>query len=36
MEYKNSEINQVSGSEDRIVNTGSKVDLNNLIKRVKE
>ena len=36
MEYKNSEINQASGSEDRIVNTGSKVDLNNLIKRVKE
>ncbi len=36
MEYKNSEINQVSGSEDRTVNTGSKVDLNNLIKRVKE
>ena len=36
MEYKNSEINQVSGSEDRIVNTGSKVDLSNLIKRVKE
>ena len=36
MEYKNSEINQVSGSEDRIVNTGSKVHLNNLIKRVKE
>ena len=36
MEYKNSEINQVSGSEDRIVNTGTKVDLNNLIKRVKE
>lgn len=36
MEYKNSEINQVSGSEDKIVNTGSKVDLNNLIKRVKE
>tara|TARA_B100002051_G_scaffold195714_1_gene185583 strand:+ start:37 stop:234 length:198 start_codon:yes stop_codon:yes gene_type:complete len=36
MEYKNSEINQESRSEDEIVNVGSKVDLNNLIKRVKE
>ena len=36
MGYKNSEINQESRSEDEIVNVGSKVDLNNLIKRVKE
>ncbi len=36
MEYKNTHIKEESVSEDVVKHTGSKVDLNNLIKRVKE
>ncbi len=36
MEFKNTHIKEESVSEDVVKHTGSKVDLNNLIKRVKE
>ena len=36
MEFKNTHIKEESVSDDVVKNTGSKVDLNNLIKRVKE
>ena len=36
MEFKNTHIKEESVSEDVVKDTGSKVDLNNLIKRVKE
>ena len=36
MEYKDTELNQNPSPDEVTRNTGSKVDLNNLIKKVKE